>query len=190
MSFAMVALASLIITIPTVQCLPELSSNSATSPIESDSYFYGQSPAIYPAPIASGSGDWSGAYQKAKRFVAHLTLDEKVEGFSRLVKWRWNSRLCRSILRLGIPLQLTVVLEILPLFHDCISPECVYRMLVMVFAVRISSMDILPGFTLALRKNFSRLSYQDIYANLRSAGISFWLINVGITWVWNTELKA
>lgn len=45
--------------------------------IETDSYFYGQSPLVKP-PRATGAGNWSDAYAKAKSFVAQLTLDEKI----------------------------------------------------------------------------------------------------------------
>lgn len=53
--------------------------NSTNIPglITSDTYFYGDSPPVYPAPIASGTGDWAAAYVKAKAFVSQLTLEEK-----------------------------------------------------------------------------------------------------------------
>lgn len=50
---------------------------SAQGNITSDAYFYGQSPKVAP-PKASGTGNWSDAYTKAKAFVAKLTLEEKV----------------------------------------------------------------------------------------------------------------
>ncbi|GFF67325.1 probable beta-glucosidase M [Aspergillus lentulus] len=46
--------------------------------ITSDTYFYGQSPPVYPSPEGSGTGSWAGAYAKAKKFVAQLTPEEKV----------------------------------------------------------------------------------------------------------------
>jgi len=64
--------------------------------ITDDSYFYGQSPAVYPSreylsvpdeklwwlidPVAemSGLGTWADAYSKAKALVGKMTLDEKV----------------------------------------------------------------------------------------------------------------
>lgn len=46
--------------------------------ITDDTYFYGQSPAIYPSPTANGTGDWATAYAKAKELVGQLTLEEKV----------------------------------------------------------------------------------------------------------------
>ncbi|PVH69280.1 glycoside hydrolase family 3 protein [Cadophora sp. DSE1049] len=46
--------------------------------ISSDVYFYGQSPPFYPSPVASGTGDWRAAYQKAQGLVSRMTLEEKV----------------------------------------------------------------------------------------------------------------
>ncbi|RHZ62505.1 hypothetical protein CDV55_104438 [Aspergillus turcosus] len=46
--------------------------------ITSDTYFYGQSPPVYPSPEGSGTGSWAAAYAKAKKFVAQLTPEEKV----------------------------------------------------------------------------------------------------------------
>ena len=43
-----------------------------------DTYFYGQSPPVYPSPEVSGTGEWADAYSKARAFVAQMTLDEKV----------------------------------------------------------------------------------------------------------------
>ncbi|KXJ90937.1 glycosyl hydrolase family 3 N terminal domain-domain-containing protein [Microdochium bolleyi] len=42
-----------------------------------DTYFYGQSEPVYPSPQMPGSGTWKGALDKAKQFVAKLTVDEK-----------------------------------------------------------------------------------------------------------------
>lgn len=77
--------------------------------ITSDTFFYGQSPAVYPSrasgslpppksslslcggeigspekhvAVATGEGPWADAFSKARAFVAQLTLDEKV-GFVR-----------------------------------------------------------------------------------------------------------
>jgi len=36
------------------------------------------SPYSYPSPNATGQGEWKTAYLKAKRFVAELTIEEKV----------------------------------------------------------------------------------------------------------------
>ncbi|KAL1591498.1 hypothetical protein SLS60_011890 [Paraconiothyrium brasiliense] len=38
---------------------------------------HGSSPAVYPSPNATGAGGWEEALQKAKAFVAQLTVDEK-----------------------------------------------------------------------------------------------------------------
>nr|ATQ35959.1 beta-glucosidase [Talaromyces piceae] len=46
--------------------------------IINDSYFYGDSPPVYPSPNVTGAGDWDQAYQKAKEFVSKLTQEEKV----------------------------------------------------------------------------------------------------------------
>ncbi|QUC20405.1 uncharacterized protein UV8b_04646 [Ustilaginoidea virens] len=46
--------------------------------ITSDSYFYGQSPPVYPSPEMTGGGEWKAAYQKAKALVAQMSLEEKV----------------------------------------------------------------------------------------------------------------
>ncbi|KAI9036115.1 uncharacterized protein KD926_002256, partial [Aspergillus affinis] len=50
----------------------------AQSNITSDAYFYGQSPPVYPSPEGSGTGSWASAYDKAKKLVAQLTPEEKV----------------------------------------------------------------------------------------------------------------
>ncbi|KAG5979710.1 hypothetical protein E4U55_004849 [Claviceps digitariae] len=55
--------------------------------VTSDSYFYGQSPAVYPShyPLTSyasaettGGSEWAAAYGKAKALVAQMSLEEKV----------------------------------------------------------------------------------------------------------------
>lgn len=69
----------------------------AAQEITSDSYFYGQSPPVYPSrefhffiPVlwrtdngygiakGSGTGGWNVAYARAKALVARMTLEEKV----------------------------------------------------------------------------------------------------------------
>lgn len=45
--------------------------------IQSDSYFYGDSPPVYPSPQGTGTGDWGAAYQQAAAFVAQLNQNEK-----------------------------------------------------------------------------------------------------------------
>ncbi|KAJ5929025.1 hypothetical protein N7454_006873 [Penicillium verhagenii] len=49
----------------------------AESQITSDTHFYGDSPAVYPSPNGSGSGDWAAAYKKATALVSQMTLEEK-----------------------------------------------------------------------------------------------------------------
>ncbi|KAH8814885.1 family 3 glycoside hydrolase [Xylogone sp. PMI_703] len=56
--------------------------------IGSDTAFYGDSPPVYPAPLAlligykiavgAGTGSWAAAYTKAKLLVAQMTLEEKI----------------------------------------------------------------------------------------------------------------
>ncbi|PLB47486.1 beta-glucosidase-related glycosidase [Aspergillus steynii IBT 23096] len=50
----------------------------AQSNITSDTYFYGHSPPVYPSPEGTGTGAWAAAYEKAKKLVAQLTAEEKV----------------------------------------------------------------------------------------------------------------
>ncbi|KIN00041.1 glycoside hydrolase family 3 protein [Oidiodendron maius Zn] len=45
--------------------------------ITSDTYFYGQSPPVYPSPVGKGTGDWASAYAKAAAMVSKMTLEEK-----------------------------------------------------------------------------------------------------------------
>jgi beta-glucosidase len=53
-------------------------SQGQETPIKDDSFFYGLSPPVYPAPIGVGHGEWAPAYEKAATFVGQLTLIEKV----------------------------------------------------------------------------------------------------------------
>ncbi|KAI1816320.1 glycoside hydrolase family 3 protein [Poronia punctata] len=46
--------------------------------ILNDTFFYGQSEPVYPSPPMTGTGAWASSYEKAKRFVNQLTLQEKV----------------------------------------------------------------------------------------------------------------
>ncbi|OJJ42548.1 hypothetical protein ASPZODRAFT_76651 [Penicilliopsis zonata CBS 506.65] len=75
----------------------------ATGNITEDSYFYGESPPVYPSPQGTGAGEWAGAYAKAKAFVAQLTDDEKVN----LTAGTWSQNGCSgtitAISRLGFP---------------------------------------------------------------------------------------
>ncbi|KAF2101573.1 putative glycosyl hydrolase [Rhizodiscina lignyota] len=50
---------------------------SLAQEITDDTYFYGDSPPVYPSPEGKGVGQWAQAYAKAKAFVAKLTIEEK-----------------------------------------------------------------------------------------------------------------
>jgi beta-glucosidase len=49
----------------------------AAQEITSDVYFYGESPPVYPASQATGTGNWAASYAKAAAFVAQLSVEEK-----------------------------------------------------------------------------------------------------------------
>ncbi|KAI1636846.1 glycoside hydrolase superfamily [Biscogniauxia mediterranea] len=51
---------------------------TAQSVITDDTFFYGQSPPVYPSPQGEGLGDWADPYAKAKDLVSQMTLEEKV----------------------------------------------------------------------------------------------------------------
>lgn len=46
--------------------------------VTSDTYFYGMSPPVYPAPDGKGTGDWESAYARATHLVGQLTISEKI----------------------------------------------------------------------------------------------------------------
>lgn len=46
--------------------------------ITNDSYFFGDSPPVYPSPDMTGVGTWAIAYNKAVALVKSMTLEEKV----------------------------------------------------------------------------------------------------------------
>ncbi|KAL2841857.1 glycosyl hydrolase family 3 N terminal domain-containing protein [Aspergillus pseudoustus] len=71
--------------------------------ITSDSYFYGDSPPVYPSPRGSGAGDWASAYVKAKAFVAKLSDDEKVNLTAGVTSTTACSGTIQGIPRLGFP---------------------------------------------------------------------------------------
>jgi beta-glucosidase len=48
------------------------------TPIDSDTYFYGQSPPVYPVPEMDEEGAWGDAIALAREFVKSLSLKEKV----------------------------------------------------------------------------------------------------------------
>ncbi|KAA8569017.1 hypothetical protein EYC84_000690 [Monilinia fructicola] len=45
--------------------------------ITDDTYFYGQSPPVYPSPEMPGNGSWASAYSKAVALVSQMTLAER-----------------------------------------------------------------------------------------------------------------
>ncbi|KAK4152900.1 hypothetical protein C8A00DRAFT_34355, partial [Chaetomidium leptoderma] len=53
-------------------------SDADGEPIRDDSFFYGQSPPVYPSPGMTGAGQWAGAFGKARKMVGRMTLEEKV----------------------------------------------------------------------------------------------------------------
>lgn len=66
-------------------------------------YTYGKSPAVFPSPQGTGSGDWASAYEKAKAMVAKMTNEEK----NAIVAPGASNKLCAgftgSVERLGFP---------------------------------------------------------------------------------------
>ncbi|KAG6217194.1 hypothetical protein E4U50_004242 [Claviceps purpurea] len=46
--------------------------------VTSDTFFYGQSPAVYPSPEMTGGSEWATAHGKAKALVAKISLLERV----------------------------------------------------------------------------------------------------------------
>ncbi|KAF4636740.1 hypothetical protein G7Y89_g1329 [Cudoniella acicularis] len=77
--------------------------SSAVDNITSDTYFYGQSPPVYPSPAGTGTGTWVAAYEKAAALVAQMTLDEKVEHPTRFPAPNGCSGNIPAITRLGFP---------------------------------------------------------------------------------------
>lgn len=64
--------------------LPKISGNLSKGKLRSpdaiteDTYFYGQSPPVYPSPEMTGGSGWEDAYKKAKEMVGKMTNDEKL----------------------------------------------------------------------------------------------------------------
>ncbi|CAG8051941.1 unnamed protein product [Penicillium salamii] len=71
--------------------------------ITDDAVFYGESPAVYPSPQGTGTGDWADAYTKAKAFVAQLSDDEKVNLTAGITADNGCSGNIQGITRLGFP---------------------------------------------------------------------------------------
>ncbi|KAM3086204.1 hypothetical protein ACMFMG_000341 [Clarireedia jacksonii] len=71
--------------------------------ITSDTYFYGQSPAVYPSPQMPGSGPWEESYAKAVALVAQMTLAEKANITTGHTAPNGCSGVTGSVERLGFP---------------------------------------------------------------------------------------
>ncbi|KAF5591070.1 beta-glucosidase [Fusarium pseudoanthophilum] len=71
---------------PSISCLVALTlmtqgllaQSQPENVITDDTYFYGQSPPVYPTPEQVDTGSWAAAVAKAKNLVSQLTLEEKV----------------------------------------------------------------------------------------------------------------
>ncbi|KAL7927495.1 glycoside hydrolase family 3 protein [Trichoderma austrokoningii] len=71
--------------------------------ITDDSYFYGQSPPVYPSPEMVGGNEWEAAFQKAKHLVGQMTLEEKVNLTAGVTKESTCSGNIPAIERLHFP---------------------------------------------------------------------------------------
>ncbi|KAL4746336.1 putative beta-glucosidase M [Aspergillus terricola var. indicus] len=80
-----------------------LGSRAVEDVITSDTFFYGESPPVYPSPEGTGAGDWASAYTKAKAFVAQLSDDEKVNLTAGVSSNTACSGFIQAIDRLGFP---------------------------------------------------------------------------------------
>ncbi|KAL4813306.1 putative beta-glucosidase M [Aspergillus spinulosporus] len=80
-----------------------LGSRAVEDVITSDTFFYGESPPVYPSPEGTGAGDWASAYTKAKAFVAQLSDDEKVNLTAGVSSNTACSGFIQGIDRLGFP---------------------------------------------------------------------------------------
>ncbi|POR33093.1 Beta-glucosidase [Tolypocladium paradoxum] len=83
--------------------LAALPAAQAQEVITEDSYFFGQSPPVFPSPEISGIGTWATAYSKAKAMVAQMTLDEKVNLTAGYAAPNGCSGTIPAIKRLGFP---------------------------------------------------------------------------------------
>ncbi|CAK7209782.1 hypothetical protein SBRCBS47491_000557 [Sporothrix bragantina] len=57
---------------------PQGGTNSAPGLISNDTYFYGESPPVYPSPNMTGVGVWAISYNRAVALVQNMTLEERV----------------------------------------------------------------------------------------------------------------
>jgi beta-glucosidase len=73
-SFAVALMASLGLVDATTAAQNQVVNGTIIDP----AYFYGQSPAVYPASAGNGKGGWEASYSKAAAMVAQMTIYEKV----------------------------------------------------------------------------------------------------------------
>ncbi|EPE09840.1 glycoside hydrolase family 3 protein [Ophiostoma piceae UAMH 11346] len=83
--------------------LAGLSSGLAQDVVLDDTYFYGESPPMYPSPNATGIGDWGSAYAKARELVSQMTIEEKVNMTAGTTVTTGCSGHIPAIPRLGFP---------------------------------------------------------------------------------------
>lgn len=58
--------------------LVNLATSQSAKVVQSDTFFYGQSPPVYPSPQVSGRGGWDEALSNAQAMVSQMSLEEKV----------------------------------------------------------------------------------------------------------------
>ncbi|KLU85822.1 hypothetical protein MAPG_04842 [Magnaporthiopsis poae ATCC 64411] len=76
---------------------------AAQDVITDDTYFYGQSEAVYPTPVNHETGPWAEAVAKAKKLVAQMTVEEKVNLTAGTPPSTGCSGFVPGISRLGFP---------------------------------------------------------------------------------------
>lgn len=70
--------------------LPTATAQIINGTVQNDTYFYGESPPVYPSPIGSGNATaaWTSSYAKAAALVAQMTTNEKVVSQGRTCRIR------------------------------------------------------------------------------------------------------
>ena len=85
-------------------CVGALIGGLQAQQVTDDTFFYGDSPPVYPPPPGRGTGQWAQAYQKAKAFVEKLTIEEKTNLTTGFID---NDNTCsgniHAVPRLGFP---------------------------------------------------------------------------------------
>ncbi|EJT75135.1 hypothetical protein GGTG_08973 [Gaeumannomyces tritici R3-111a-1] len=76
---------------------------AAQDVIKDDSYFYGQSEAVYPTPNNHETGPWAEAVAKAKKLVAQMTVEEKVSMTAGAPSSTGCNGFVPGVARLGFP---------------------------------------------------------------------------------------